>query len=264
VHDAPQPVWWPFETRLVSRHRLLHHGVHYPFRFAIHALQRRVCNGRIVLTLTSIGAENFKSRQPGSNPRASRIFIPPRPPVKPLVERPLAVGLFGHMYKGKGFDQIARLREALDHDIQIVVAGRGTEVLPSQAGVTVLGEVNGTDEDRFFESIRFLVVPYSKDNIYGRAFTSSSAVARSFSYGTPILCTLDGALPEVAAEGGAIGSHGGVTAIAERANALLRDPEKLAALADEVSRLQAERTVANCVAPFLDAWTEIAKDALPQ
>jgi polysaccharide biosynthesis protein PslF len=257
IHDAPQPVWWPFRTRLLMRHRLLHHGAHYPFRFAINALQRRVSSGRVVLTLTSIGAVKFKELQPDSHPRATRIFIPDRPRLRPLTERPMAVGLFGHLYKGKGFDQIGRLRTLLDDDIEIVVAGRGTEAVSSRPGVRVLGEVNDADEDAFFDSIRFLIVPYSKDNPYGDAFPASSAVSRSFAYGTPIICILDGALVETAAEGGALSVPGGVDDIAARANTAVRDDESLRRLGAELAHLQAERTVANCVTPFLDAWTRI-------
>lgn len=257
IHDAPQPVWWPFKTSLLMRHRLLHHGVHYPFRLAINTIQRRVCADRVVFTLTAIGAAEFKARQPDSHPRASRILIPERIPLRPLTERPLAVGLFGHLYKGKGFDQIARLRALLDDDIEIVVAGRGTEALAGGPGVRVLGEVNDAEEDAFFDSIRFLIVPYSKDNQYGNAFPASSAVSRSFAYGTPIICILDGALVETAAEGGAISAPNGIDDIAARANSAVRDDHVLRRLAAEVTVLQAERTAANCVTPFLDSWTRI-------
>lgn len=263
VHDAPQPVWWPFKTRTLMRHRLVHHGVHYPFRFAINAVQRWVSRDRVVVTLTSIGAEKFKERQPDSYPRASRIFIPERAPLRPLTERPLAVGLFGHLYKGKGFNHIDRLRELLDDDIEIVVAGRGTEALRSSPGVRVLGEVNDAEEDAFFDSIRFLLVPYSKDNPYGNAFPASSAVSRSFAYGTPIICILDGSLVESAAEGGALSAPGGVDDIARRANEAIRDDELLRRLGAEVAHLQAERTAANCAVPFLDAWTRIRQGRPP-
>lgn len=259
VHDAPQPVWWPFKTRLVMRHRLLHHGLHYPFRFVINALQRKVCDGRIILTLTSLGARGVMVRQPGADARASRIFVPSRATLRPLTERPVAIGLFGHLYKGKGFDQIDAMRSVLDDDIEIVVAGRGTEALPKRPGVTVLGEVNGPAEDAFFDSIRFLAVPYSKDNRYGKGWPASSAAARSFAYGTPIICILDGALIEAAEEGGTVSVDGGAREVAQRANAAIRDDELLGKLADEVSRLQLDRTVDNCVVPFLDAWTEICE-----
>lgn len=261
VHDAPQPVWWPFDTSFVKSHRLVHHAVHYPFRFVTNALQRHVCKGRVVVTLTSIGARNTQLRQPETDARATRIFIPSRPAVKRLPERPLAIGLFGHLYRGKGFEEISELRAALDDDIQVVIAGRGTDSVPSADGITVLGEVNGAAEDAFFESIRFLVVWYDKKSRYGRGFPASGAISRSYAYGTPILCNLDGALPEIAAEGGAVSIEGRIDDLARRANVLVRDEEMLAKLADEVGWLQAERTVANCAAPLLEAWSELVSTA---
>ena len=257
VHDAPEPVWWPFDTRTVKRHRALHHGIHYPLRFLTDALQRRMCDGRVMIALTSTGARNLELRQPGADARDARHIIPNRPALRPLTERPLAVGLFGHVYRGKGFDQIDRLRAELDDDVEIVVAGRGTQSLPARPGVRVLGEVNGADEDSFFDSIRILVLPYTRNSRYGPAYVASGAISRSLAYGTPILCTRNGALPEIAAEGGAI-TVDGVANIARRANTVVRDDVTLHRLADEVSRLQAERTPGKCVAPFLDAWAELA------
>ena len=259
VHDAPQPVWWPFDTRTVKRHRALHHGIHYPLRFVTDALQRRMCDGRVMIALTSTGARNLKLRQPGADVRDARHFIPNRPAVRPLTERPLAVGLFGHVYRGKGFDEIVRLRAELDDDIEVIVAGRGTESLPTRPGVRVLGEVNGADEDRFFDSIRILVLPYTRNSIYGPCYVASGAISRSFAYGTPILCTRNGALPEIAAEGGAI-TVDGVANLARRANTVVRDDVILRELSDEVSRLRAERTISICIAPFLDAWAGLADE----
>lgn len=263
VHDAPQPVWWPFDVRSVRRRRLLHHGVHYPFRFAINALQRRACKGRVTFALTSMGARSIAARQPGADARPARIFIPPREALDPLAQRPLAVGLFGHMYRGKGFEHLESLREVLDDDIGIVVAGRGTEALPAMKGITVLGEVNDAAEDAFFASIRFMVVHYKKANIYGRGFPASAAIARSFAYGTPILCNLDGSLPETVEEGGAVSVDGSIEALGRRANEAVRNEDLLLKLADEIARLQVERTTAKCAEPLLEGWTELAA-ALPR
>ncbi|MFZ2238364.1 MAG: glycosyltransferase family 1 protein, partial [Gordonia amarae] len=205
IHDAPRPVWWPFKTELLTRHRLMHHAVHYPLRPLSDAVQRRVSRNRTVFTLTTIGADRTRQLLRSSRVVPTRIFVPDRDDTIAVTDRPPAVGLFGHVYKGKGFDLIDRLRAGLDDGIDIVVAGRGTENLPPTPGVRILGEVNGADEDAFFTGIRFLVVPYSKDNKYGKVWAASSAVARSFAYGTPIVCILDGSLAETAAEGGAVG-----------------------------------------------------------
>jgi glycosyltransferase involved in cell wall biosynthesis len=263
IHDPPHPVWWPFTTRTVLRHRLLHHAVHYPLRSVSNALQRKASDGRILIALTSIGAQQSRLHLPNADVRATRHFIPPRPTVAPLTARPLAVGLFGYLYKAKGFDKIKQLRAHLDDDVEIVVAGRGTEALPDEPGVTVLGEVTGPEEDRFFERIRCLIVPYSKGNPYGRVYAASGAIARSYSYGTPVMCNLDGALPEIASEGGAIGVDGDIAEFARRANTVVRDEEMLRKLADEVAVLQAERTAAKCAIPFLDAWAQIAVGRTP-
>ena len=158
-------------------------------------------------------------------------------------------------------DEPSAAADDSDDDIEIIVAGRGTDVLSGADGVTVLGEVNGPEEDAFFDSIRFLLVPYSKDNKYGAAFAASSTVTRSFAYGTPIICILDGALIETAAEGGAVSVDGGIEAIAVQANSVVRDEAVLEKLAVEVKQLQAERTVAHCVAPFLDAWSTLGEDS---
>ena len=234
--------------------------MHYPLQVASNALQRRVTRGRTLIVLTSIGARETARWAPAADVRATRIFIPSRPPLAPLTERPLAVGLFGYLYKAKGFDGLHELRDRLDDDIDIVVAGRGTEALTAGRGITVLGEVNGTDEDRFFAGIRALLVPYAKNTLYGLVFAASSTISRSHAYGTPVICTLDGALPEAAAEGGTVGIDGGIGDLARCANSVVRDEQTLDRLADEVAWLKADRTVENCAAPFLQAWADIASE----
>jgi hypothetical protein len=264
VHDPPRPVWGPYNTRTLQRHRLLHYGVHLPMWSVSKALERRMCDGRIFVTLTAMGARHFKLHQPGADVRVSRHYIPRRPVLRPLTERPLAVGLFGHVYPGKGFERLERLRAELDDDIHIVVAGRGTDALPSGNGITVLGEVNGPAEDAFFESIRFEVAHYSKGKkLYTPGYGSSGAIARSFAYGTPILCNDDAALAEIASEGGAVRVDGSIENLARRANVVVRDEDLLRKLADEIVQLQGERTPANCAMPLLNAWAELAA-ALPR
>ncbi|MGU3432785.1 glycosyltransferase family 1 protein [Actinomycetes bacterium M1A6_2h] len=253
VHDPPFQVWWPFKTKFAVRHRLVHHALHLPFNLVNRRLQRRVIKGRTVFTLNDIGAESVQQRAPGARAVASRIFVPARPDLKPLTSRPVAVGLFGHVYRGKGFDLLGALREQIDPDVGIVAAGRGTASLPPVDGVTLLGEVNGTEEDDFFESIRLLLVPYSKNNRYGKAFPASSAVTRAFAYGTPIVCILEGALSETVSEGGAVGVSG-VDRIAAAVNTIVRDDIELERLGDEVATLRVDHDLAHCVVPFLDAW----------
>ncbi|MDV7198333.1 glycosyltransferase family 1 protein [Rhodococcus kroppenstedtii] len=253
VHDPPFQVWWPFKTRFVGQHRLVHHAIHYPFKTLTRRFQRRVIAGRTVFTLTGIGAEVLGQKAPESNPVASRIFVPARRDLKPLSSRPVAVGLFGHVYRGKGFDLLGALRERIDPDVGIIAAGRGTAALPPVDGVTLLGEVNGPDEDYFFESIRLLLVPYSKHSQYGKAYPASSAVTRSYAYGTPIVCIMDGALGEAVDEGGAYGVER-VEQIAEAVNSIVRDDVQLEKLGDQVAVLRVEHDLDHCVVPFLEAW----------
>jgi glycosyltransferase involved in cell wall biosynthesis len=259
LHDPPHPVWWPYATRTVLRHRLFKHALHFPSQSPTRALERRMSKGTTLIALTSLGAAHTRCHQPGARVVTSRIFIPPRPPIAPLTERPLAVGMFGYVYRAKGFDKIRQLREQVDDDIEIVVAGRGTETLPAVPGVTTRGEVMGSAEDRFFEGIRLLLVPYRAKNLYGHVrYSASAAVSRAFAYGTPIICNLEGALTEIAAEGGALGINGDVAEIAQGVNTVARDVSTLQRLADEIAQLQTERTVLNCATPFLHAWAEIA------
>ncbi|KQU07281.1 hypothetical protein ASG56_07070 [Rhodococcus sp. Leaf7] len=263
VHDPPFPVWWPFKTKFVGRHRLLHHAVHYPFRAVTTVLQRRVLRGRTVFALTTMGADSIREKFPQSTPIAARIFVPARPDLTPPAERPLAVGLFGHVYRGKGFDLIGRLREELDADIDIRAAGRGTADLPPVDGVTLVGEVNGPDEDRFFESIRLLLVPYSKHNPYGKAYPASSAVTRSFAYGTPIVCITEGALAETVSRGGAVGVDG-VDDLAAAVLDVVRDTASLDRLGREVTEIRRADAMNRCAAVFLDAWAALADVDTPE
>lgn len=258
IHDPPQPVWWPFASRTVLRSRWLHHGLHYPLRPLSTVLQRRMADGRVLMTLTSVGAEETERRLRGTSVVTSRHFIPARPTLPPLTDRPLAVGLFGYLYKAKGFDGLARLRATLDDDVDIVVAGRGTEALPTVPGVRVLGEVNGTDEDDFFARIRCLLVPYAKNTLYGPVYAASGTVSRAFAYGTPCICSPEGALSEVAAEGGAVAVEGGVEALARRAGDIVRNSHDLNTLAEQIDVLKIDRSVTNCAVPLLNAWAPIA------
>lgn len=257
AHDAPQPVWWPFRTALLSRHLLVHHAVHYPSRPLIDALQTRITAGRTLFALTGIGAEQMSRRYPQAQVHEARHYIPKRPDVTPLSGRPRAVGLFGHVYKGKGFDLIGELRAHLDDDVEIVVAGRGTAQIAPMPGVTVLGEVNGPDEEKFFSSIRALVAPYSKSNSYGTMYSASGAASRAIAYATPLVCVPDGALTELVDDGVAVASGPEPHAIAAQIRAVIDDEARLDALEHAASTLRAARSIDRAVEPFLDAWADL-------
>ncbi|ALG86981.1 glycosyltransferase [Gordonia phthalatica] len=253
IHDAPQPVWWPSKTAAIGRHRVVNHAVHYPLRPLTGILQRRVMGRHTMLALTSIGAEQTRRRFPDAHVYDARILVPPRATVAPAESRPLAVGLFGHVYKGKGFDLIDTLRARLRPEIEIIVAGRGTERLPSAPGVRILGEVNDDDERAFFESIRVLAVPYAKANRYGTVWAASSAATRAYAYRTPIAALLDGALPEIVSEGGAIGADD-IESLADHVNTVIADDRAVAALGAEVDALRSSRSPHACAQPFVATW----------
>lgn len=253
VHDPPGLVWWPARTKLLAGRKVLNHGLHYPFRSLWRTLERRVAADRTLFALTKAGADSLNTEYPRATAKASTIFVPDRPDLPPAEDRPLAVGLFGLVYRGKGFEQIQSLRDRLPRDIAIRVAGRGTDQLPAVDGVEIVGEVNDADEDAFFASIRALVVPYGKRTIYGDAFPASSVVTRAIAYQTPIVCLKYGALSE--SDGGAVVVDGGIADVADAAHDLVTDPVALRTLRLEVETLRRANTAELVVRDFLAEWS---------
>lgn len=252
VHDPPGLVWWPARTKFLAGRKILNHGLHYPFRALWRRLERAVAADRTFFALTKAGADSLAREYPAATAKVSTIFVPERPDLTPAEERPLAVGLFGLVYRGKGFDHIQQLRDALPAEIAIRVAGRGTEQLPPVDGVEIVGEVNGPDEDAFFASIRALVVPYGRRTVYGDAFPASSVVTRAIAYQTPIVCMKYGALAE--SDGGAVVVDGGIEDVAAAAAALMYDADTLTRLRREVESLRAANTPESVVEDFLSEW----------
>lgn len=252
VHDPPGLVWWPARTKFLAGQKVLNHGVHYPFRALWRRLERAIAGKRTFFALTRAGADSLAAEYPAATAKASTLFVPERPDLVPAEDRPLAVGLFGLVYRGKGFDQIQQLRDRLPADIAIRVAGRGTEQLPPVDGVEIVGEVNDTDEDAFFASIRALVVPYGRRTIYGDAFPASSVVTRAIAYQTPIVCMKYGALAE--SDGGAVVVDGGIENIADATAALVHDDIALGTLRREVEALRQNNTPELVAEDFLAEW----------
>ena len=255
VHDPPLSVWWPFRTRLAARFRLVNHGLHFLTQPFTTWLEARVNRGRTLVTLSQTGATELRKVMTGSRVVASSLFVPERPELPPLTERPLAIGLFGYVYRGKGFEVVQQFRDFLDEDIVIRVAGRGTENLEPVPGVEILGGVDGEEEDAFFASIRMLLVPYDSRHVYGReAFPAASVVSRAMAYGTPVLCRAHGALTELADVGGAVVVEGEAHELASVANLLLRDEARLAELENEAKAVSQKHSVERIVDGFLDIW----------
>lgn len=252
VHDPPGLVWWPARTKFLAGRKVLNHGLHYPFRSLWRRLERRVAAERTFFALTRAGADSLSREYPRATAKASTLFVPERPDLRPAEDRPLAVGLFGLVYRGKGFDRLQRLREVIPPDIAIRVAGRGTENLPLVDGVDIVGGVDDDEEDAFFGSIRALVVPYGRRTVYGDAFPASSVVTRAIAYRTPIVCMKYGALAE--SDGGAVVVDGDIDDVAHAATQLVTDEAALARLRREVDAIRKANTPELVVEDFLAEW----------
>lgn len=267
VHDPPQGVWMPARTQFVAKSRLLNHGIHYPARPLSRKLEGAVYRGRTLFALTDTGRQSIERVYPATTARYIPHVVRDRPAIAPAHERPKAVGFFGHVYRGKGFEQIERLRELLPADIGIRVAGRGTEDLPPVAGVDILGPVDGPEEDAFFESVRAIVVPYGKRHFYAESFAASGVVAHATAYSTPQICTDYAALAELDESVGAVvasvnstgapaDSDAVSTALATAVSALLNDDARMVELSANSARTREERSAARTGEAFATAWAE--------
>lgn len=255
VHDPPLTVWWPFRSRFAARHRLIGHAVHFPLKAPLERLERRVNRGRTLIALSRLGAGELEKTMTGSSVVASSLLVPERPDIDPVSSRPLAIGLFGYVYRGKGFDMLSELRERIDPAITIRIAGRGTEQLPPIEGIEILGEVLGAEEDAFFNSIRMLLVPYNARRVYGRdAVPAASTVSRAMAYGTPVLVRGHGALRELGEDGGAVVVEGGPQELADAVDELIPDVGRLAALEAGAQRIRTLHSADRVIEDFLRVW----------
>jgi glycosyltransferase involved in cell wall biosynthesis len=265
VHDPPQGIWWPARTKFVAQRRLIMHGLHYPLRPVSRALEGAVNGHRMIFALSKIGRRSIDVTYPDTTTVYVPYLVCDRPAIKPAETRPKAIGFFGHVYRGKGFDQIARIRRELPDDIVIRCAGRGTESLPHADGVEIVGPVDGPDEDAFFESVRAIVIPYGKRHFYAETYPASSVAAHALAYRTPIVCTGYGSLAEFGEETGAVvvpmNEGDDVRAIppgfSDAIAALVNDEELLAKLGANADRTRQERSAARTAAAYAEAWSEM-------
>jgi len=264
VHDAPQGVWMPARTRFVARSRLLTHSIHYPLRPVSRTVEGLVNGRRTLFALTEAGRRSIAA----TYPRSTAIYIPHivrhRPTIRAAEDRPKAVGFFGLVYRGKGFEQIARIRQHLPDDILIRVAGRGTETLPRAEGVDVVGGVDGAAEDEFFGSVRAIVVPYGKRHFYAESFAASGVVAHATAYRTPVVATDYGPLAELSRETGAVvvRTHGAdpdtvAEDLARAAAALINDRDTLAEVGEHSERTRQARSGPRIAEQFVAAWEQM-------
>lgn len=256
LHDAPRTLWFPYLTRAIGRIAHVSYALHRPLDWHSRWLERRAMRGFELFALSTRGVELVEREHPGASVHLSHLIIPERAPITPVVDRPRAVGLFGHVYRGKGFGSLQEFRAALDPAIAIRVAGRDTEGLDPIEGVEVLGEVNGPDEDAFFASISALLLPYEHRFVYGQEVApASSVLARAMAYSTPAVCSNVGEFGLIAAEGGCLAVDGGGRELAGAAEALLADDDQLRAAAAGVVAYRETHTTAAAIAPYLAAWS---------
>ena len=263
VHDPPQGLWFVGRTKFIANQRLLNHAIHYPLRPLSRAIEGVAYRDKTLFALTDAGRRSIER----TYPRTRALYVPcmsfDRPTITPVQDRPKAVGFFGHVYRGKGFDQIARIRELLPNDILIRIAGRGTEALPAADGIEVLGGVDGPQEDAFFESIRAIIVPYGKRHWYAETYPASGVGASAQSYSTPVISTGYGPLAELDESTGAItvaptaGEDGVARVLAEAITSLVNDRERLTHLGLNADKTRHERSRAGTAAAFADAWSQL-------
>lgn len=268
IHDPPQGVWWPVATKFMfgpklSR-KLIFHGVHYPLR-PLSTWVEGVVNGRRTLfALTDTGRRSIEQRYPHTHAVYVPHIVRDRPVIRPVQERPKAVGFFGHVYRGKGFEQIARIRQLLPADIAIRVAGRGTETLPRTDGIDILGAVDGPDEDAFFESVQAIVVPYGKRHWYDETYPASGVVAHATAYRTPVVCTAYGSLAELDEKTGAVvvqtdGAETDVVAtnLAAAIKELLDDEARLTELGEYAEKTRQARSGPRTAQAYAAVWSDL-------
>ncbi len=264
VHDPPQLIWWPARTRFMARHKLINHGVHFPLRRVSRIVQRAVAGDRTLFVLTETGRRSVEHEYPKARAVGVPHLVFDKPAIRPAPERRRAVGFFGMVYRGKGFDQVVAMRRHLPDDILIRVAGRGTESLPRIDGIDIVGGVDGEAEDAFFESVRALVVPYGRRTFYGHAFPASGVIARATAYRTPVICSDHGALRELGSDTGAVvvGSGDGepgrlAAALASAVSALLDDDDRLAELGRHVEKTRQARLGPRVAEVFRSTWSDL-------
>ena len=258
VHDPPRAVWWPFRFKLVAKSKVIHHGIHLPLRPISARLERWLLRDAALFALSEVGARALRETFPACRVLSARHFVPSRAALKPTFERPLAVGLYGHASKGKGFDRLLELRRELPPEVEICVAGRGTEKLPPIPGVTILGGVEGPKEDAFFESVRAILLPYNKTSrYYGNILPASGVASRAFAYRTPVIGFDSGTLGEASKAGGLLVVPASVRALADVAYRTITNKAELEHLEDQIGELQKERGVRQAVAPFVTYWKDV-------
>ncbi len=169
------------------------------------ALEGRVHGDRTLFALTETGRRSIERTYPRTHTAYIPHLVRERPDIEPAQDRPKAVGFFGLVYRGKGFEQIAEIRAAAarrHRDPGRRPRHRG--VAPRPTGIEILGGVDGAAEDAFFDSVRAIVVPYGKRHFYAETYPASGVVAHAMAYRTPVISTGYGSLAELTPEHGVV------------------------------------------------------------
>lgn len=264
IHDPPQGLWFLARPRFIANSRLLTHGIHYPLRPLSRAVEGRVHGDRTLIALTETGRQSIERTYPRTHTAYIPHLVRERPDIAPAQDRPKAVGFFGFVYRGKGFEQISEIRAQLPDDILIRVAGRGTEDLPRAEGIEILGRVDGAAEDAFFASVRAIALPYGKRHFYAETYPASGVVAHSMAYRTPVICTGYGSLAELDPEHGVVAvppgadpAHDLASGLASEITALLNDEARLTDLGRNADRTRQERSPARTAEAFVAVWQQL-------
>jgi polysaccharide biosynthesis protein PslF len=263
-HDPPQGVWWPAGTKGIAKRKLVFHGIHYPLRPVSTAIEGAVNGRRTLFALTETGRRSIERRYPQSRAIYVPHIVRDRPTIRPAQERARAIGFFGHVYRGKGFDLVSRIRARVPDDIAIRVAGRGTESLPRADGIEIVGAVDGRGEDAFFESVQAIVVPYGKRHWYDETFPASGVVAHATAYRTPIVSTDYGSLAELDEKTGAIVVRADAADpervaddLADAVSSLVDDRARLTELGEYAEKTRQARSGTRTAEAFASAWSEL-------
>ncbi|QNJ95015.1 glycosyltransferase family 4 protein [Mycolicibacterium fluoranthenivorans] len=259
IHDPPQGLWFLARPQFIANSRLLTHGIHYPLRPLSRAIEGRVYGERTLIALTETGRQSIERTYPRTRTAYIPHLVRERPVIAPAQDRPKAVGFFGFVYRGKGFEQIAEIRAQLPDDILIRVAGRGTEDLPRADGIEILGGVDGAAEDAFFASVRAIALPYGKRHFYAETYPASGVVAHAMAYRTPVVCTGYGSLAELDPEHGVVAVPPGADPgrLATEIRTLLNDETRLTELGVNADRTRQERSPARTAEAFVVVWQQL-------
>jgi len=264
IHDPPQGVWWPWSPPFMHRSRLVFHGLHFTTQKVTTALEGRIYADRTLIALTETGRRSIEERYPHISAEHIPHIVRDRPTIRPAQDRPKAIGFFGHVYRGKGFEQVEGIRRQLPADVLIRVAGRGTESLPREDGIEILGAVDGPEEDAFFDSVRAIVVPYGKRHWQDVTYPASGVVAHAMAYRTPIVTTGYGSLAELDAKTGAVVVPVGhsepetvATELAQAIALLIDDQPRLTELGEYAEKTRQARSGPRTAEAFAAVWSRI-------